>query len=70
VPGKSNLYEGNYYVVPQFECSISDERITYFLKNSALFFFVALPSEMLALKAGDHFALPLGPEQTCAARNI
>jgi hypothetical protein len=39
----------------------------YFLENSAVLF-VALFSEMIALKTEDHSASPLGPRQTCVAR--
>jgi hypothetical protein len=48
----------------QFECSLSVERV---LKNNAVLF-VALFSEMLALKTEHHLASPLGPRQTYAAR--
>jgi hypothetical protein len=51
----------------QFECRPSVERATYFLKNSVVLF-VALFTEMLALKTEDHLASPLGREKTCAAR--
>jgi hypothetical protein len=43
-----NLYYGNL-VVAQPKCSLPVERITYFFKNG-VFLFVALCSEMLALK--------------------
>jgi hypothetical protein len=51
----------------QFEYSQSVERITYFLKNSAILF-VAFFSEMLILETEGYLASPLGPRQTCAAR--
>jgi hypothetical protein len=39
----------------------------YFLEKSAVLF-LALFTEMLALKTDEHLASPLGPEQTCAVR--
>jgi hypothetical protein len=51
--------------LPQFVSSPSVERVMYFLEKSAVLF-LALFTEMLALKTEEHLASSHGPGQTCA----
>jgi hypothetical protein len=51
----------------QLECSLSVERIVYFLKKEKRFF-VALFSEKLPVGGVVHLASCLAPQQKCAAR--
>jgi hypothetical protein len=58
VPGNRICIKAIMKSLLQFECSLPVERITYFLKNSAVLF-VVLFSKMLALKTEEHLASPL-----------